>query len=400
MDAPMKRMLALGALAWILSTQQAFAEVRELPSPAAPGSLAPSLFAAADGRVFLSWIDRLGQGRHALRFAVKVGDGWSTPMNIAEGTGWFVNWADFPSLIALPDGSLAAHWLVKSGSGTYAYDVNIARSTDEGKTWSESLVPHRDGTQTEHGFVSLFAAPDNLLEAVWLDGRETRPGAGEHDHDIGAMTLRYASIGPDGKLSREAMLDARVCDCCQTSAARTAEGPVVVYRDRSDREIRDVSIVRLHDGRWIEPRPVSSDNWEMHGCPVNGPAVAAAGDRVAVAWFTAANDVPRVKLAFSTDAGASFMKPVIIDDGNPLGRLEVLLLDDGSALVSWLETTPEGSSLRVRRVGAGGQRDAAVTVLPAGTAISNGFPQMVRAGEQLVFAWTAERVRTAVMPVP
>jgi len=396
----MTRSIALAALAWILSTQQAFTQVRELPSPAAAGSLAPSLFVAADGRVYLSWIDRLDAGRHALRFAVKEGEGWSPPVKIAEGTGWFVNWADFPSLIALPDGSLAAHWLVKSGSGTYAYDVNVARSADRGKTWSVPLVPHRDGTQTEHGFVSLFAAPDNVLEAVWLDGRETRPGADEHEHGSGAMTLRYATIGPDGTLSKEAMLDARVCDCCQTSAARTAEGPVVVYRDRSDREMRDVSIVRLREGRWTEPQPVSSDNWEMHGCPVNGPAVAAAGNRVAVAWFTAANDVPRVKLAFSTDAGASFGKPVIIDDGNPLGRLEVVLLDDGSALVSWLESTPEGSALRVRRVRAGGERDAAVTVLPAGTAISNGFPQMVRAGEQLVLAWTAERVRTAVMPVP
>ncbi len=396
----MKQSFALAALAWVLSTQQAFTQARELPSPAAAGSLAPSLFAAADGRIFLSWIDRLGAGRHALLFAVKEGDGWSTPLEIAEGPDWFVNWADFPSLVALPDGSLAAHWLVKSGSGTYAYDVNVARSTDGGKTWSEPLVPHRDGTPTEHGFVSLFAVPDSLLEAVWLDGRETRPGADEHEHGGGAMTLRYAQIGLDGALTKEAMLDARVCDCCQTSAARTAEGPVVVYRDRSDREMRDVSIVRLRDGRWTEPRPVSSDNWEMHGCPVNGPAVAAAGNRVAVAWFTAANDVPRVKLAFSADAGASFAKPVIIDDGNPLGRLETLLLDDGSALVSWLESTPDGSVLRVRRVRTSGQRDAAVTVLPAGTPISNGFPQMARVGELLVFAWTAERVRTTVMPVP
>jgi hypothetical protein len=396
----MTRAIALSALACFLCTPPSFAEVRELPTPAATDSLAPSLHAAANGRVYLSWIDRLGDGRHALRFAVKEGDGWSPPMQIAEGPRWFVNWADFPSLIALPDGSLAAHWLVKSGPGTYAYDVNVARSSDGGKTWTKPIVPHRDGTQTEHGFVSLFAAPDNRLEAVWLDGRETRPGAGEHDHGGGAMTLRFAAIGMDGGLSNEAMLDARVCDCCQTAAAMTAQGPVVVYRDRSDREMRDVSIVRLRDGRWTAPRPVSSDNWLMHGCPVNGPSVAAAGNRVAVAWFTAANDTPRVKLAFSSDAGASFGRPVIIDDGNPQGRVEIVLLDDGSALVSWLETTPEGRALRVRRIRAGGQREATITVLPAGTAIANGFPQMVRAGDQLVFAWTAERVRTAVMPVP
>jgi hypothetical protein len=385
----MQPIIMLASIVWLLATHQAIAQSRELPSPAGPGSLAPNLFVSADGRVYLSWIERLDETRRALRFSVR------------EGDAWFVNWADFPSLVALPDGTLAAHWLVKSGSGTYAYDVNIARSGDGGRTWGRPLVPHRDGTQTEHGFVSLFAAPGNALEAVWLDGRETGPADGGHEHGgSGAMTLRYAAIAADGTLTREAMLDARVCDCCQTSAALTAQGPVVVYRDRSDREKRDVSIVRLRDGRWTDPQPVSADHWEIHGCPVNGPSVAADGRRVAVAWFTAADDVPRVKLALSADAGESFATPVVVDDGNPLGRLETVLLDDGSALVSWLEATPDGSALLLRRVHGDGRRDAAVTVLPAGTAIANGFPQMARSGEWLVFAWTAERVRTAVMPVP
>lgn len=395
----MKASIALAAIAFVLTAQGATGQARELPSPAGKGSLAPSLFAAPDGRVYLSWIERTDETRRALRFAVLQGTAWSSPGTIAEGTDWFVNWADFPSLVVLPDGSLAAHWLVRSGPGTYAYDVRIARSADGGRTWGEPLTPHRDGTQTEHGFVSLFAAPGNALEAVWLDGRET--GGGEHEHGAaGAMTLRYAMISADGTLRREALLDARVCDCCQTSAARTDDGPVVVYRDRSDEEMRDISIVRLRDGRWTKPRAVSSDRWEMHGCPVNGPSIAAAGRRLAVAWFTAAGDIPRVKLAFSADAGASFGTPVVIDDGNPLGRLETLLLDDGSALVSWLEQTPDGSSLRVRRVHADGRREATVTALPAGAATALGFPQMARSGDQLVFAWTAERVRTAVMPVP
>jgi len=388
------------AAAWLLFTHPVLAQVRELPSPAGTGSAEPSLFVAQDGRVYLSWIERLGQGRVALRFAVKEDDGWSVPLTIAEGSNWFVNWADFPSMIALPDGSLAAHWLVKSGPGTYAYDVNIARSTDGGKTWSSSFVPHQDGTETEHGFVSMFAARDGSLGAAWLDGRETRPDSAEHDHGGGDMTLRYVRIGHDGAFDDEAVLDARVCDCCQTSAAVTAEGPVVVYRGRSPEEVRDISIVRLREGRWSEPRRVSADNWQIHGCPVNGPSVAASGRRVAVAWFTAANDSSRVKLAFSTDAGASFGDPVIVDDGMPLGRVEAVLLDDGGALVSWLEGSPKGSTMRVRRIRADGQREAAVTVVPSGTGLSNGFPQMVHVGGTLVFAWTAGRVRTAVMPVP
>ena len=371
------------------------------PTPAAAGSLGPNLYAAADGRVFLSWIERLPDGRSALRYAVREGDGWSAPQVVAEGSDWFLNWADFPSFIALPDGQLAAHWLVKNPSSPHAYDVRIALSADGGEHWSEPFAPHRDGTATEHGFVSLFATEDGQLAAAWLDGRNTQPESGAHGHAGGEMTLRYAAIGRDLRLRDEVQLDARVCDCCQTSAALTAEGPLVVYRDRSPLEERDIAVVRRRDGRWEEPRALPADQWRIEGCPVNGPAVAAHGRRVAVAWFTAANDVTRVKLAFSTDAGSSFGDPVTVDDGNPQGRADVVLLDDGSAVVSWVESSPDGSSLRVRRIRPDGLPGPATTVVPADGKLGNGFPQLARDGEgQLLLAWTAGRVRTAIVPVP
>ncbi len=396
----MKRLLmSVVASLWLFSTS-ASAQVRELVSPAGAGSGQPNLAVSPDGRVHLSWIERLGEGRFSLRFATLEKNGWSAPRVIAEGSNWFVNWADFPSMVALPDGSLAAHWLVKSGTGTFDYDVTVSRSFDGGKTWGKPFVPHRDGVKGEHGFVSLFAAQDGSLAAVWLDGREMKADGGGHGH--GNMALRYVKIKRDGELTDEAVLDARVCECCQTSAAMTADGPVVVYRDRSEaeKEIRDISIVRLKDGKWSAPRLVFQDNWQLNGCPVNGPAVAAVGRRVAVAWFTGANNSPRVKLTFSNDAGATFGQPITIDDGNPAGRVDVMLLADGSALVCWLEKLPEGGAVRMRRVRPDGQRDEAITVAPSGTARFNGFPQMARDGATLVFAWTGSRVLTATMPLP
>jgi Neuraminidase (sialidase) len=92
-------------------------------------------------------VEQIGDKRHALRTAARDVSGWAEARTVAQGENWFVNWADFPSVIALRDGSLAAHWLVKSGTGTYAYNVNIARSKDGGKTWSKPIVPHLDGTK-------------------------------------------------------------------------------------------------------------------------------------------------------------------------------------------------------------------------------------------------------------
>ena len=378
------------------------AENLELPLLAGPGSGQPNLAAAEDGRLFLSWLEPQGDTRVQLRFATLEHGRWSEPRTIAAGSDWFVNWADFPSMTVLPDGSLAAHWLVKSGEGTYAYDVHISRSFDGGASWNAPRAPHRDGTQTEHGFVSLFSAGDGMLGAAWLDGRETGMGAGEHAQGGGgAMTLRYTAIGRDGMLRAETVLDPRVCDCCQTAAAVTSEGPVVVFRDRSLDEVRDIAIVRRRHGLWTQPRRVGRDDWKIHGCPVNGPSVAADGLRVAVAWFTLADAKPRVKLAFSADAGATFGPAIAVDDGQPLGRVDTLLLEDGSALVCWLEQAGDANRLRVRRVRADGSLGPATTVDAAARVRGNAFPQMARAGNTVVIAWTDDRVRTAALsPIP
>ncbi|MDQ3804043.1 MAG: glycoside hydrolase, partial [Acidobacteriota bacterium] len=152
----------LSALAPVSADAQT---VRELPSPAAKESGQPNLTTGPAGRVYLSWLERIEGKRFALRFAARAGAGWEAARTVAEGDNWFVNWADFPSLAALPDGSLAAHWLARSGPGVYAYDVKIARSADGGKTWSKPFTPHRDGTPTEHGFVSMFPAAGGRLGA-------------------------------------------------------------------------------------------------------------------------------------------------------------------------------------------------------------------------------------------
>ncbi len=374
----------------------------QIDSPAREGSAQPNLCRDTRGRVYLSWVEKIGDKHHRLRFAVRYGARWSAPQTIAEGENWFVNWADFPSLVVLADQTLVAHWLVKSAASTYAYDVKISRSTNGGKSWSKPLVPHRDGTRTEHGFVSLLPMASGRVGAVWLDGRNMKEGGHDgHDSHGGDMTLRFATIDAWERISEEALLDGRVCECCQTSAAMTSEGAVAVYRDCSDKQIRDISIVRLQKGQWTEPRTLHADNWQIEGCPVNGPSVAASSRRVAVAWFTAANDAPRVNLSFSNDAGATFGNPIRVNDGSPLGRVEVVLLRGGAALVVWLERTEKGAEIRARRIRADGSRDESIVVAESVAARASGFPQIVLSGDQVFFAWTetgsASRVRVASM---
>ena len=365
-----------------------------VPVPAAPGSGEPSLFTGEAG-VFLTWLEPSAPGRHALRLSRWDGDGWSEPATVIDQDSLFVNWADFPALAALPDGTLAAHWLEKSGASTYAYDVRMALSSDGGRTWSDDVVPHRDGVQAEHGFVSLFPLGDSV-GVVWLDGRATPDGD--------PMTLRFTTLAPDGGLGEEVLLDASTCDCCQTGVALAAAGPVVAYRDRTADEVRDIYVARRVDGAWSWGRPVHADGWTIAACPVNGPAIAASGERVAVAWFTAADGEPgAVRVSFSSDGGATFGPPIHADDGRPVGRVDLVLLESGDAVLSWVEASDDGAAIRLRRVnehGAGPSASLATT----SAARASGFPRMVPMGDRLLFAWTepgeAAMVRTATAPVP
>ena len=360
--------------------------IDSIASPAAPGSAEPNLTVASDGRVYMTWLEPADSG-HALRFAVLDGRQWSAPRTIRAGRDFFVNWADFPSIQVLDGGLLAAHWLQRNGTGTYAYGVRISQSTDGGRTWSASIMPHRDSSQTEHGFVAMWPE-GRTLGAAWLDGRKTATQSPTHGHG-GEMMLMSTTIDASGRVGAEVPLDQRTCDCCQNSAAMTSNGPIVAYRDRSPEEIRDIYVTRRVGGQWLPGKPVHSDNWKINACPVNGPSIAASGQRVAVAWFTAANDSARVKLAFSDDAGATFGAPIRIDGGVPAGRVDVALLKDGSALVTWIERIGgDTAAVRVRRVARDGRLGAPMVIARSSAARSSGFPQMALTGSDVVFAWT------------
>jgi hypothetical protein len=196
-------------------------------------------------------------------------------------------------------------------------------------------------------------------------------------------------------------VDSSVCDCCSTDAMRLDEGTLLVaYRDRTAAEVRDISLSRLEDSAWSTPRSVRDDHWEIAACPVNGPALAGAGNRVVVAWFTAAAGRPQVQAAFSDDGGVTFGPASRIDDGDPLGRVDVVMLDEDSALVSWLEGSGDRARIALRRATRSGVSQTTF-VADTSPARSSGFPRMVAAGGQVFLAWTSRgepsRIGTAVI---
>jgi hypothetical protein len=367
-------------------------QVSEWKLPVADVAAQPDLIVAPGGSLLLSWIAAEGEDAHALRFASFDGQEWTLPRDIARGDDWFVNWADTPHLAATADGALWAHWLRQSASAKYAYDVVLSRSGDAGKTWSMAMPVNDDGTPTEHGFVSLWPQSATAVGVAWLDGRNTAGGehAAHDGHGAGAMTLRAAAFDPGMRKSSEKEIDAYTCDCCQTSAALTDRGPLLVYRGRDANEVRDILATRREAGAWTSPRKVHDDQWVMPACPVNGPAVAARGTQAWVAWYTAAKDVPLLRIARSGDAGDSFGAPVEIDRGEAMqGRVGVAV-DDESVWVSWVREDAQGQSLWLARYAPDLSRELQrihVATLQ-GRGRATGFPQLVAGQGGIHIAWT------------
>ncbi|MBI3492838.1 MAG: hypothetical protein HY047_13830 [Acidobacteria bacterium] len=215
------------------------------------------------------------------------------------------------------------------------------------------------------------------------------------------MTLRFASFDTAWKQTAAMPIDLRVCECCSTAAVVTSEGVLGAYRNRSDDEIRDIYVSRFAQGRWSEPTAVHADNWRIPACPINGPALSASGRNIAIAWYTVKQDQGHAYLVFSRDAGRTFSQPIRLDDGASLGRVDVEMLPDGSALATWIEFADGRSQFRARRVATDGARSAPVTVAGVAGGRASGSPRVARHGDELVFAWAESsgqtvQLRTAI----
>ncbi len=361
------------------------AAVTAMVSPTGAGAMAPHMV-TADGDVLLTWLEPRDEGGHRFRVTRLEGEQWSLPITIAEGDDFFANWADVPKVGVAGDGTLWAHWLAKIGEDTYAYGIFLSRSDDGGRSWRPMGMLHDDDSPTEHGFVAYAPAGEDL-RALWLDGRAMATG--------GAMAVRTALL--TDAVGRSTVVDDRVCECCPTALVSGPAGAVAFFRDRSPAEVRNIALSRELDDEWSASRPLWNDDWMIPGCPVNGPAAVTDGSKVAVAWFTAADNEPLVKIAFSSDGGATFAEPLVVVEDKPLGRVALETGTAGDVWLSWLAVVDEVAELRLARFDAGGERERLV-VARTGASRASGIPRLVRHGESLLLAWvTTEEDRPAAI---
>lgn len=351
--------------------------VESVANPSGPTSLQAHWGATPDGHPLLSWIETAKDGSLILRYAIRRDTQWSEPRTIVANRHFFRQPAESPSVISFGDGSLLAEWVELPGTGEAEY-IYVSASKD-GRQWTAPAMAHKDRMPVQHALVSMAASSDREASLIWLEAPK-----GEDAPSI----LKRTVVSSDGKILNEENLDPDVCTCCPTSIVRTSKGLLVAYRDHTPQEIRDIAVIRFENGHWLPSKILNPDKWEINACPVNGPSAAAKDNRVAIGWHTEAQDSARTQLMFSSDAGATFGKLIRVSTGNSFGHTSVVLDDDGSAIVSWLEEGQgaDGVRLLVRPVSSTGVAGP-ITQVAQGSMRTIGYPRLLHQRGETWIAW-------------
>lgn len=351
------------------------------------GSLSPYLTTSQTGVTSLNWLEPTQTG-FTIKF--KLYDGtWGKERTIAKGDNWFINWADFPSLLHIGEDNFVAHWLVKSSADRYAYDVYVAHSKNNGDDWSQPQLINKDKTPTEHGFVSLYE-DNNSVGLIYLDGRKMINAMSEDPNDTG-MSLRSVNINDQQIITSSKLIDGLVCECCQTDIAIGSDGPIGIYRNRSENEIRDIYITRKIDNKWTEGNPIHNDNWEIAGCPVNGPSIYAKDDDVTIGWFTGANNQPMIKIKKSNDSGKTFTKPIFIGKNEAIGHINLTMDENLNTWIIWQKKISDGAvALMLSMLEHNTNRLYELTVDASGNIPRYSVPQITIHKNKVIMAWTTK----------
>ena len=380
----MKKFILFFSLLATMSCSTKEVYIQEIPFFYENSNAQPNLV-SSNGSLTLSWISSKEENKASLNYSRYMEGRWIKPQVIASGSDWFINWADFPAHAINQDLIITSH-LKKSASGKYTYNVVLNLQKLSGEKIKKDFLLNTDGVKAEHGFVSIIANNKKGFFITWLDGRNTIEKKLDGDHK--PMTIRFAEITDKGDVIKESELDASTCDCCQTSIAITNDGPIVVYRDRGEKEVRDIYSVKNINGTWEEPNVVHDDGWIINGCPVNGPKVAVNSKDLAIAWFTVSNDNPLVNVSFSKNNGNSFGAPVKVNDHDSIGRVDVSFLNDEEVIVSYMEVDDIGTYLRIKKVSFDGKISEPITISKIDGGRNTGVPQLEIIDSEIFIVWT------------
>jgi len=334
-----------------LTTTAAPSKLADVSSPvrvSAEGMNAaePSAASGRDGKLYVAWVGH-GAGKEADVWLTRVeaaskgvegaekkpgGERARVNPTPGEATAWR---GDAPSVAVARDGAVYVAWTSRAGGGAHATTLYVSASRDGGRSFDAPARVNDDSKPGVHGMHSLAVGEDGRVYVAWLDERdipadadgahEKMPMHGEHNREV------FFSYSADGgrTFSKNRRVAVEACPCCKTSLAVSRDGRVYVgWRQVLPGDFRHVAVASSADGgeTFDAPTVVSDDRWELRGCPVSGPALAAGdGERLTVVWFTAGDaGTPGLYSSESSDGGRTFAPRRVVSEISVRGTPQLL----------------------------------------------------------------------------
>jgi hypothetical protein len=401
-----------------------------LPTLAAPAdavslgiegrSNAAPWIAAAGRFVVVSWgASTEGRGDVYVAVSRDAGATFGAPVRVNQVAGEARLGGELPPRVAIGsvadrDPEIVVLWNAR-GQTT---EIKIARSRDGGRTFSSATVLQSSGAPGDRGWHAVAVDASGAAHTIWLDHRALaarKTGAGAHEHgkmaeyDGAAMAqlsgLYYARVGSATEsaaatTTMEGELAKGVCYCCKTAMAVTGDGSLyAAWRHVYPGNLRDIALTRSRDGgrTFSEPVRVSEDQWQLNGCPDDGPALAVdAADTIHIVWLTVIGGAtPQGALFYSTTRdGQTFTPRARIPTlGSPKPSHPQIAIDSkGMVVIAWDEVIEGKRIALVRRV-------AGAAPMQLGAPQSGMYPVMANTSEGLVAAWTAGAPGSSIIKV-
>lgn len=296
-------------------------------------------------------------------------------------------------------------WTAKVGNGTR---VLTARSSDEGRTFAAAVPVHGTAGVGNRGCESIAVDPKGKTFALWLDHRDMAAARREgeaHQHGPQASQLFVAAL--DGSPAHG--IARGVCYCCRTALVASEGSVYAAWRHVYADNHRDIAFAMSRDeGRTFSaPVRVSDDNWQIDGCPENGPAIALDRQRrVHVVWptrvQTGASETLALFHAVSVD-GKSFSPRARIPTSGVAYHPRLISATDGSFVVAWDEAAAGERRVRLARGMPDRSGIVAFRPLDIGGPSDGRYPAIATTPTHVIVAWTmrrSEASRIAIARVP
>jgi len=340
------------------------------------------------------------QGEHVMIYrSADEGQTWSAPAAVnAQPEAISADGENRPKIAFAADGGLLVSWthpFTKPNTGS----VRFARA-DDGVHFAAPVTVHQDKAVITHRFESLLTTPDNKVMLAWIDKRDLEAAKGSKTPYRGAAI--YAAMSTDGGRSflPEYKLADYSCECCRVTSALDHDGtPLFMWRHVYAPNERDHALARLKpDGTVESVQRATFDRWQVDGCPHHGPSlvVDAKGVRHAV-WFNQKDGEGHVfygRLEKSAEIKIDGQRTV----GGPRAAHADLAAAGNKLAIAWKEFDGERTQLRALISGDGGKSFDEMQL--ASTDAASDQPRVIRRKDKLFVFWRTEKEGFGLFPTP